>query len=102
MLYNNVLPVVYPGIFSGGGSTNLFEDRGQRNADLGAVGVQLNLQNRTLIRLLRMYFPRNREFGLALSKLWNFGAGVLTTQTPPWYANVCYIFRFIKATIIKV
>jgi hypothetical protein len=45
----------------GGGSTNSVEDR----------GVLLNLQmseTRVLIRLLRMYFPRNWEFGSVLSK----------------------------------
>jgi hypothetical protein len=30
-------------------------------------------ETRILIRLLRMYFPRNWEFDSALSKLWNFG-----------------------------
>ena len=30
-------PVAYPGIFSGGGSTNSVEDIGQREGDLGAV-----------------------------------------------------------------
>jgi hypothetical protein len=53
---------------------------GRENGDLGAVapsqGVPLNLQmseTRILFRLLQMYFPRNREFGSALSKLRNFG-----------------------------
>jgi hypothetical protein len=62
----------------------------RERGDLGAVapwpGVPLNLQireTRILIRLLRMYFPRNREFGTALSKLRNFGGGGgWTTQTP--------------------
>jgi hypothetical protein len=52
------------------------------NGDLGAVapqsGVPLNFQmseTRILIRLLRIYFPRNWEFGSALSKLLNFGGG---------------------------
>jgi hypothetical protein len=55
---------------------------GRENGDLGVVvpysGVPLNLQmneTRILIRLLQMYFPRNREFGSALSKLWNFEGG---------------------------
>jgi hypothetical protein len=46
---------------------------GRENGYLGAVaplsGVPLNLQmseNRILIRLLRIYFPRNWEFGSAL------------------------------------
>jgi hypothetical protein len=37
---------------------------------------------RILVRLLRMYFPRNWEFGSALSKLWNFGVGVLFEPHP--------------------
>jgi hypothetical protein len=43
-------------------------------------------ETRILIRLLRMYFPRNWEFGSALSKLRNFGGGGggdwLKAQTP--------------------
>jgi hypothetical protein len=39
-------------------------------------------KSRILVRLLRMYFPRNWEFGSALSKLRNFG-GVRTPQPPP-------------------
>ena len=39
-----------------------------------------------LVRLLRMYFPRNWEFGSDLSKLRNFGGG-LNTPTPPRYAT---------------
>jgi hypothetical protein len=70
--------VAYPEIFSvgGGGSTNPVEDRGQRERDLGATapqsGVPLYLQmseTGILIRLLRMYFPRNCEFSSALLKL---------------------------------
>jgi hypothetical protein len=61
---------VTPGIFSGGFQKIKlrFEDR--ESGDLGAVapqsGVPLNLQmNEThiLIRLLRLYIPRNWEFG---------------------------------------
>jgi hypothetical protein len=55
---------------------------GRENGDLRAVaplsGVLLNLQMsepRILIRLLRIYFPRNWEFGLALLNLRNFGRG---------------------------
>jgi hypothetical protein len=62
----------------GGGVQQVqLETEGRENGDLGAVapysGVLLSLQTsetRILIRLLRMYFPRNREFGSALS---NFG-----------------------------
>jgi hypothetical protein len=86
-------PVAYPGIFSGGRglARNFFRGGGgfqqiqlrtdgRENGDLGALAqksvVPLNLQmseTRILIRLLRMYFPRNWEFSSALSKLRNFG-----------------------------
>jgi hypothetical protein len=83
------------------------EGRGKRN--LGALtpksGVPLNLQmseTRILIRLLRMYFPWNWEFGLALSKLQNFVVGL----NPPshWYAigmewddlSITFIFHYSK------
>jgi hypothetical protein len=62
--------------WSGGCSTNSVEDRGQTEwgsgGDSALPGVPLNLQmseTRILIRLLRMNFPRNWEFGSALSKL---------------------------------
>jgi hypothetical protein len=61
----------------GGGSTNSVEVRGQREC---GVPHSLRMSEPNIfIRLLRMYFPRNREFGLAMSKLrrgW-------TPQTPP-------------------
>jgi hypothetical protein len=54
--------------------------QGRENGDLGAVApysrVPLILQmseTSILIRLLRMYFPRNWEFGSLLSKLQYFG-----------------------------
>jgi hypothetical protein len=57
---------------------------GRQNGDLGAVapysGVSLNLEmNEThiLIRLLRMYIPRNWEFGSALA---NFGISGATVR----------------------
>jgi hypothetical protein len=63
------------------------EDR--QNGDLGAVepqrGVPLNLQMSDtiiLIRLLRMYIPRNWEFSSALSKLLDF-CGVVEIQKTP-------------------
>ena len=41
-------------------------------------------ESRILVRLLRMYFPRNWEFGSALSKRRNFGGwGVVEHPTPP-------------------
>jgi hypothetical protein len=66
--------------FSAGGvQLILLRREGRENGDLGAVvpysGAPLNLQmseTRILIRLLRMYFPWNREFSSALSKLQNF------------------------------
>jgi hypothetical protein len=75
-----------PGIFFGGGGGGgcqqiQLRTEGRENRDLGAVAPQsrvpLNLQMseaRILIRLLRMYFPRDWGFGSALSKLRNFGA----------------------------
>jgi hypothetical protein len=39
-----------------------------------------------IIRLLRMYIPRNWEFGSALEKLRNFGGG-LNPPNPPRYAT---------------
>jgi hypothetical protein len=77
----SVVPRIF---FSGGGVQQIqLRTEGRENGDLGAVvpysGVQLNLkisETRILIRVLRMYFPRNREFGSTLSKLWNFGEGV--------------------------
>jgi hypothetical protein len=72
----------YPGILFGGVQKIQLRTEGRENGDVGAAapksGVPLNLQmsvNRILIRLLGMYFPRNWEFGSALSKLRNFGGG---------------------------
>ena len=43
-----------------------------------------------LVWLLRMYFPRNWEFGSALSKLRNFGGGLKTpTPLPPPSVRHC-------------
>jgi hypothetical protein len=70
-----------PGIFSGVQKIQL-RTEGRENGDLGAVapysGVPLNLQMNgihILIMLLRMYIPRNGEFGSALAKLQNFRGG---------------------------
>jgi hypothetical protein len=70
-----VTSVAYPGIFfSGEGrSTNSVEDRGQRENG-GSLNLQMN-EPRILIRLLRMYIPRNWEFGSASAKLRNFDGG---------------------------
>jgi hypothetical protein len=82
-----------PRNFFGGWGVHQIQLRteGRENRDLGAVaplsGVPLNLQmseTRILIRLLRMYFPRNWEFGSALSKLRNFvGGGGVNQSKPP-------------------
>jgi hypothetical protein len=54
-------------------------DRGQREQGSGGGSplvrgsVQFASEIRILIRLLRMYFPRNWKFGSALSKLRNVG-----------------------------
>jgi hypothetical protein len=62
---------------------------GRKNGNLWAVapqsGVPLSLEmseTRILIRLLRMYFPRNWEFGSALLKLRNFGGGLKPPISP--------------------
>jgi hypothetical protein len=77
---------------SGGVQQIQLRTEGRENwdlGDLGAVapysGVPLCLQMseaHILIRLLRMYFPRNWEFGSALSKLRKLGGGGLNTPTP--------------------
>jgi hypothetical protein len=66
-----------------GASTISDEDIGQREQGSGGCSplsvFPLNLQIRethVLVRLLWMCYPRNWEFGSALSKLWNFGGGV--------------------------
>jgi hypothetical protein len=99
--------VAYPGIFSAGWFTpGIFfggrvqhiqlRTEGSENGDLGAVapysGVPLNLQmieNRILIRLLRMYIPRNWEFGSALEKLRNFGGNPKPPPPPLGTPLVC-------------
>jgi hypothetical protein len=82
-------------ILGEGVSTNSAEDRGQREQGSGGgspySGVPLNSQmneTRNLIRLLLMYFPRNREFGSASSKLRNWAGGGFEPANPPRYATV--------------
>ena len=48
----------------------------------GGLFTQQLSESRILARFLRMYFPRNWEFGYALSKLRNFG-GVEPPKPPP-------------------
>ena len=47
-------------------------------------------ESRILVRLLRMYFPRNWEFGSALSKLRNFGEG-FEPPNPPSVRHWCRV-----------
>jgi hypothetical protein len=88
--------VAYPGIFFGGGgsSTNSVEDRGQRERGSGDGSPLLRGSAQFAVRfdfvklsgclgLLRMYFPRNWEFGSALSKLRNFRGGLNPRNPPP-------------------
>jgi hypothetical protein len=81
--------VAYLGILFGRVQQIQLRTEGRENGDLRTVapwsGVPLNLQmseTRILIRLLWVYFPRNWEFGSALSKLRNFGSGGLNPPTP--------------------
>jgi hypothetical protein len=94
--------VAYSEFFSGGGVQQIqLRTEGRENGYMGAEapysGVALNLQmsqTRILIRLLGMYFPRNREFGLVLSKLRNFGGrGCLTPQAPLGTPLDCRVSR---------
>jgi hypothetical protein len=72
-----------PRIFFGEGGVQQIQLEtvgGQREGRSGGgsplIKVPLNLQmseTRILISLLQMYFPRNRKFGSALSKLLSFG-----------------------------
>jgi hypothetical protein len=56
--------VAYPGMFFRGVQQIRLRTEGRENGDLGA-GSPL-VRGTALIRLLRMYVPLNREFGLAL------------------------------------
>jgi hypothetical protein len=96
--------VAYARIFSEWGVQQIqLRTEGRENGDLGVVapksGVSLNLQmNEThiLIRLLRMYIPRNGEFGSALEKLRNFGERGVKPPNLPRYATgevyLCLIY----------
>jgi hypothetical protein len=83
---------VRPRIFSGGGgSTNSVEDRGQREWGSGGgsplvMSLQMN-ETHILIRLLRMYIPRNWVFGSALAKLRNYEGGAPRYATEYLYHN---------------
>jgi hypothetical protein len=68
--------VAYQGVFSGGFS-----------------------KFRILIRWLRMYFPRNWEFGSALSKLRNFGRVQTAPSVRHWYVvNSCVVIDSSRIT----
>jgi hypothetical protein len=78
---------------------------GRENGNLGAVvpwsEVPLNLQmseTRILIRLLRMYFPRNWEFGSALSKLRNFSKRLLNEVS----LNPTHTSFYAQCTIFNI
>ena len=58
-------------------------------------------ESRNLVRLLRMYFPQNWEFGSALSKLRNFGGG-LNTPIPPPSVRRCFTVNRLNASYIHV
>jgi hypothetical protein len=102
-------PVVCPGILFGGGVQQIhLRTEGREKGGLWAVapklGVPLNLQmseTRILIRFLRMYIPRNWEFGPALVKHRNC-AGGLNPQTPPQYATGCSEWRVLKLPVDTV
>jgi hypothetical protein len=54
-----------------------------------------------LIRLLRMYIPRNWEFGSALAKLRNFGGGggfESPPKTPYFGTPLLHVTKFIPKT----
>jgi hypothetical protein len=81
---------------SEGGSTNSVEDRGQREWGSGGNSPLVRGSAQFAIwfdfvklsgcrGLLQIYFPRNWEFGSALSKLQNFRGGVWTPKPPPRY-----------------
>jgi hypothetical protein len=78
----------------GGVQQTQLRTEGRKIGGLEAVdpysGVPLNLQmseTRILISLLQMYFPRNWEFGSALSKLRNLGGGSTPPPNTPRYAT---------------
>jgi hypothetical protein len=75
----------------GGVQQNQVRIEGRENEDMGAVapysGFPFNLQmneTRILIRLLRMYIPRNWEFGSTLAKFRGEGGFDPPTTTPPF------------------
>jgi hypothetical protein len=106
-----VTAVAYPGFFffgGGGSSTNSVEDRGQRErgSEGGSTLVRVSAkfsnfqisETRILIRLLRLYFPRNWKFDSALSKFRNFEGGRFDqpkTPLPP-------VRHYVTASLVKV
>jgi hypothetical protein len=77
--------VAYPGIlfnkFSWGQNAERKGVWGRYPLVRGPLSLQMS-ETRILSRLLRMYFPRNWEFGSVLSKLRNFGGCGVETPTP--------------------
>jgi hypothetical protein len=97
--------VAYPGIFFGGVQQIQLRTEGRENGDLGAVapysGVPLNLkmsETRILIRLLRIYFPRISEFGLASE----FRGGLNPPPVRHWLREVGGSEEFPHNQLIKV
>jgi hypothetical protein len=85
----------------GGGSTISVEDRGHWEREFWGSSPLVrgstlfaNGWTRILIRLLQMYFPQNREFGSALSKLWNFGGGEGVEHPKP-SPSVCHCLWYV-------
>jgi hypothetical protein len=104
--------------FSWGFQQIKLRTEGRENGDLEAEapysGGPINLRmskTSILIRLLRIYFPQNWEFGSALSKLRIFflgGGRLLKTPTPlgtslvPYRDLVWYNSKHITLNIIKI
>ena len=59
-------------------------------------------ESRILVRLLRMYFPRNWEFGSALSKLHNFEGGGFEPPNPPRFATERNHEKLLPLTILPL
>jgi hypothetical protein len=69
------------------------------NSPKSEVPLYLQMsETHILIRLLRMYFPRNWEFGSALSKLLNFRVGWLKPQTPPLVCHCSVVHSGVMGT----
>jgi hypothetical protein len=106
-------PVAYPGIFSGGGSTNSVEDKGQRERGSGGgsplvrgSGGNYNLVQEIsfhIVKCSNFWYVKTTYFGSASSKLRNFGGEGLNRPNPlPRYATEsgnCFQKLGIQTTI---